>query len=87
MKGWPTTTRSGRAQPAWRRLGRSPEVEEAMIASAGAARLAQARRGRFTSSHSGTLSWTKAAPSTASSTLATTSIRPGGTGGARVSRA
>ena len=87
MKGCPTTTRSGPAQSAWSRLGRRPEVEEAMTASGGAARLAAARRGRFTSSRSGTLSWTKPAPATASSRLDTISIRPGGTGGARVSRA
>ena len=56
---------------ALRRVGSSPEVDVAMIASGGAARLACASNARFRGSRSGALSWISSAPSTASSTVAT----------------
>ncbi len=43
LNGCPTQKRSGRGMSAWSRVGSSPEVDDAMIASAGAAR-ARARQ-------------------------------------------
>src|SRR3954447_20602545 len=72
--------------PACRRLGSRPEVELANTTSGGAARLAAARRSRFSGSRSGALSWTKSAPSTAASGVSTSVSVPSGGSGASVRR-
>src|SRR4051794_36442979 len=71
---------------ACRRLGRRPDVELANTTSAGAARLAAARRSRLSASRSGALSWTNAAPATAASGLSTSVSDPSGGSGASVRR-
>ena len=50
-------------------LGRSPEVDDAMTVSVLAAASISAKTVRLVSSRSGTLSWMKSAPSTASAML------------------
>src|SRR3954449_2458845 len=72
---------------ACRRVGRSPEVEEAITVSGAAARLAAASSARLSCSRSGALSCTNAAPVTASSGVATWVRTPSGGSGTWVSRA
>ena len=68
------------------RVGSSPEVEEAMIASAGAAWHACASRSSLSGSRSGADSCTSSAPATASATVAASVSFPGVGGGTSVSR-
>ena len=69
------------------RDGKSPDVEEAMIALPGAARSAAANRSRFNSSRSGALSCTRSTPATASSSEPAIVNPPSRGGGASDNRA
>src|SRR5690606_23996873 len=72
LNGWPTTRRPGLAATVAMSVMGKPEVDEAMITSAGVTASMSARSARLSSRSSGPLSWTNPAPSTASARVGST---------------